>query len=106
MVTGHDMGDAHTDRLDDARALMAEHHGNGERYGPVHHGQIAVAQTGRRDGDQHLAGPRVPYLQVVHDLGPPPVEQHSAHQTPPLGSLGRPSTRSAMMVRCTWSDPP
>ena len=99
MVPGPDMGDPHTDRFHHPRPLMAQHHRNRKRYGPVHHRQIAVAQPGGRDRDQYLAGPRIPHLQVSHDLDLLPVEHHSAHQTTPLGSLGRPSTRSAMIVR-------
>lgn len=112
MVTGLDMGDAHTHRFHDPRALMAQHHRNGEGYGPVHHGQVAVAQPGRGDRDLHLAGPWIPYLQIVHDLGLLTVEDHAPHQTRhrsapyPLGSFGRPSTRSAMIVRWISSEPP
>ncbi len=101
MVPGPDMGDPHTHGLHHPGTLVAQHHRNGEGYGPVHHTQIAVAQARRRDGDPHLARPRFAHLQIVHDLGPLAVEQHSAHQTTPLGSLGRPSTRSAMIVRWT-----
>lgn len=106
MVTGPDMGDPAPHRLHHARALMPQHHRNRERNGSVHHGQVAVAQPGRRDRDLHLARPRIPHLQIVDDLDLPSVEQHAAHQTTPLGSLGRPSTRSAMMVRWIWSEPP
>ena len=35
-----------------------------------------------------------------------PSNSDTAHQTTPLGSLGRPSTRSAMIVRWIWSEPP
>ncbi|MGX1131404.1 hypothetical protein RKD49_003594 [Streptomyces glaucescens] len=103
------MGDARPDRLHHARPLMAEHHGNREGYGPVHHGQIAVTQSRRGDRDPHLTGPRLPHLQVVHDPGPLPVEHHTTHPAAPLQawvSLGSPSTRSAMIVRWIWSEPP
>lgn len=55
-----------------------------------------------RHRDEHLAGPRVTYLQVVDDLGLLAVEDDASH----LGSLGRPSTRSAMMFRWISSEPP
>ncbi len=106
VVTGRDMGDAGAHRLHDSGTLVAQHHRYGEGDGAVHHRQIAVAQPGRRDGDQHLAGTRFPYRQIVDDPDPPAVEHHTPHHTAPFGSPGRPSTRSAMMVRWIWSEPP
>ncbi len=106
MIPGHYMGDAHTHRLHDPGPLMAQHHRNRERYGPVHHRQVAVAQPGRRDRHPHLARPRLAHLQVGDDPDLFPVEDHALHHTAPLGSLGRPSTRSAMIVRWIWSEPP
>lgn len=106
MVTGRHMGDAHTHRLHDPGPLMAQHHRNREGNGPVHHRQIAVAQPGRPDRDPHLTRPRLPHLQIRHDPNLLPVEDHASHHTAPLGSLGRPSTRSAMIVRWIWSEPP
>lgn len=80
MVARLDMGDAHTHRLHHTRTLMAEHHRNGERYGPVHHREVAVAEPGRGDRDQYLSGSWIPYLQIVHDLGPLSVEDHASHR--------------------------
>ena len=94
--------DARADRLDHARALVPEDHRHGEGDRAVDHGQIAVAQPGGGDGDQHLAGARVPYLQIVDHLGLLAVEDDASHR----GSLGRPSTRSAMMLRWISSEPP
>lgn len=61
-----------------------------------------MAQPGRGHRHQHLAGARIAYLQIVDDLGPFAVEDDASH----LGSLGRPSTRSAMMFRWISSEPP
>ena len=102
MVAGRDMRDTRADRLHHARTLVPEHHRQRERNGPVHDRQIAVAQAGGGHRDEHLAGSRVTYLQVVDDLGPLAVEDDASH----LGSLGRPSTRSAMMFRWISSEPP
>ena len=82
---------------------------------------------------RYLAGSRVPYLQIVHDLGPLSVEDNASHRASsplpgapravpgpyravpgrtgvgrgyPRGSLGRPSARSAMIVRWISSEPP
>ncbi|GAA2408233.1 hypothetical protein GCM10010433_03650 [Streptomyces pulveraceus] len=54
-----------------------------------------MAQPGRGHRHQHLAGPRITYLQIVDDLGPFAVEDDASHP----GSLGRPSSRSAMVFR-------
>ncbi len=106
MVAGLDMGDAGADRLHHPRALVPQHHRYREGDGAVHHGQIAVAQSRRRDGHPHLTGARLAHHQIVHDPHLAAVEHHTTHHTAPLGSLGRPSTRSAMIVRWTWSEPP
>lgn len=102
MIARPYVADAGPDGLDDARALVAEHDGDREGDRAVDHRQIAVAESGGGDGHQHLPGARVPYLQVVDDLGPCAVEDDASH----LGSLGRPSTRSAMMFRWISSEPP
>lgn len=102
MVAGRDMADALADRLDDAGALVPEDHRHGEGDRAVDHRQIAVAEPGRGDGDQDLAGARVPYLQIVNHLRLLAVEDDASHR----GSLGRPSTRSAMMLRWISSEPP
>lgn len=94
---------------------MAEDDGRREGNRPVDDREVAVAQPGRRDRDEHLTRPRIADGQVVDDLGPLPVEHHASHRVPtvlsvsrryPLGCLGRPSTRSAMIVRWIWSEPP
>ncbi|MGY3682023.1 hypothetical protein ACVWXU_005646 [Streptomyces sp. TE33382] len=102
MVPGRHMRHSGTDGLHHPGALVAEDHRRGKGDRAVDHGQIAVAQTRRGHRDQHLAGSRVAYLQVVDDLGPRAVENDASH----LGSLGRPSTRSAMMFRWISSEPP
>ncbi len=102
MIAGPHVADAGPDRLHHARALVAEHDGNGEGDRAVDHRQVAVAEPGCGDRHQHLAGARVAHLKVVHDLGPSAVEDDASH----LGSLGRPSTRSAMMFRWISSEPP
>lgn len=99
------MDDARADRLDDTRALVAEHHRRGEGDGAVDHRQIAVAQPGGGYRHQDLSGTRVPYLQIVDHLGLCAVEDDASHLGS-LGSLGRPSTRSAMMLRWISSEPP
>ncbi len=106
VVAGGHMGHARSHGLDQARALVAQHHGDREGDGAVHHRKVAVAQPGRRDRHQHLTGLRLPHRQVVHHLDLFAVEHHTTHHTTPFGSLGRPSTRSAMIVRWTWSEPP
>lgn len=102
MITGPYVADAGADGLHHARALVAEHDGDGEGDRAVDHRQIAVAEPGGGHRDEHLAGARFAYLQVVDDLGPCAVEDDASH----LGSLGRPSTRSAMMFRWISSEPP
>lgn len=66
--------------LDHARALVPEDHGEGMRDGSVDDREVAVAETGRGDGDEHLAGARVPYLQVVDETRPLAVEDDASHR--------------------------
>lgn len=103
MIPGNHMADARTHGLDHPRALMPQHHRHRKRNGPVDHRQIAVAQPRGPDPDQHLTRPRIPHLQIVHDPWPLTVEYDASHHR---SSLGRPSTRSAMMLRWISSEPP
>ncbi len=103
MIAGRHMPDARAHGLDHPRPLMSQHHRHRKRNGPVDHRQIAVAQPGGPDADQYLARSRIPHLQIVHDPGLLAVEYDAPHVR---STLGRPSTRSAMMLRWISSEPP
>lgn len=76
---------------------MAEHDRYGEGDDPVDDGQVAVAQPGRVDADQHLARARVPDLQVVDDRGLRPVEDHASHHH---------TTAWSSLYACSPKEPP
>ena len=62
----------------------------------------ADAGTGGSGHHHDLAGQQVVARHVVRDRLLGPLRSHAV----PFGSLGRPSTRSARMLRCTSSLPP
>lgn len=102
MIAGRHVRDTGADGFDHPGPLVPEHHRRRERNRPVDHRQVAVAEPGRRYRDQHLPRSRIADLQVVDHLGLLAVEHDASH----LDSLGRPSTRSAMMFRWISSEPP
>ena len=67
VVAGHDVGDACADLLDDARRLVAEHHGKRRRPVPVHDVPVAVADARGLHLHAGLAGARA-LLGQIHDL--------------------------------------
>lgn len=104
VVAGGDVRDPGAHGLDDAGALVAEDDGRGERDGPVDDGQIAVAEPGGGDPDEHLPRTRVPYLQVVDDLDLLPVEDDTPHDAFPPPVLGRSPAAAALAISSScWS---
>jgi hypothetical protein len=57
VVAGLDIGDVLADRLDDARAFMAEH--DRGRIEPLDEMQIGMAQPGKGGAQHHFAAPRL-----------------------------------------------
>ena len=67
VVAGHDVGHARADLLDDARRLVAEHHGKRRRPVTVHDVPVAVADARGLHLHAGLAGARA-LLGQIHDL--------------------------------------
>ena len=55
MVAGFHPGDFRPDFLDHRRGFVAEHRRQFDAASPARHRQVAVADPGRRDPQQHLA---------------------------------------------------
>ena len=78
VVAGLHVGDARADLLDDARRLVAEHHGKRRRPVAVHDVPVAVADARGLHLHAGLAGARA-LLGQVHDLeGRVRLEEHGS----------------------------
>ncbi|HKG38521.1 MAG TPA: hypothetical protein VKB25_05990 [Conexibacter sp.] len=64
MVAGHDAGDVGADRLDDSRALVAEHGGQRQRHAARLRGEVGVADADAADANEHLAAGRLGKLDL------------------------------------------
>ena len=68
MIAGREAGDALADRLDHARALVAEHGGRvAGRVGAAGRVEVGVADAAGGEAHQHLARPRPVELDVLDD---------------------------------------
>ena len=82
-VALREAGDAAAELGDDACGLVPERERQRPReraLGPLHHMQVRVAETGRGDLHEHLAGPRLGHVDVAElGLRLPPHELNRAH---------------------------
>ena len=68
MVADRGLGDARSDGLHDARALVTENHRGRERNLAVHDAEVALAQPARDDADLDLTGAGIPDGDAVDQL--------------------------------------
>ena len=81
VVAGRDVGDRLADGGDDAGALVSADGGGGDRVEAVHERDVAVAQTGGGDLDDHVARTRRAHREVVDEEGVGAVVDDAAQTT-------------------------
>ena len=93
--------DARPERLDDARAFVAEHDRSGPLPLPVAHVEVGMADAGRQHPHAHLAGARLGELEVFDPARRPGSFQTAARVMGSEDSVSRlpPGPRSCRMPR-------